>query len=231
MVLYKQYLHIRCVSETVHGNFIPKVNRSIHYLIAPYPGPFILIPPQKRKEKKNVILFAHRFIPPKNPILFAEVILELFNEKLLGDWIVKMRGNGALESEIRTILRPLIDRGQAFVGYNNELIEDQKTAKIFVSIIETGNYPSNSLFESMRCGNLLVLSDRGVTKEKIGVERGIYYIENLCREEVKLGVLEAMDKANSQDFKEFSYLIEKRYEDIAEASGYLKEVDRIYNGL
>ena len=39
----------------------------------------------------------------------------------------------------------------------DNLSEELSESKIFVSIISTGNYPSNSVFEAMRNGNLLIL--------------------------------------------------------------------------
>lgn len=221
-------LNIQCVSETVYGNLLPKVKSGIKGLIAAYPGPFILIPRPEIGSKQDVILYAHRFIPPKNPILFAEAIADLKSEGLLKGWKVYIRGNGALQSDIERILRPLIVEGQVILGFTAKLIEESKIAKVFVSIIETGNYPSNSLFESMRCGNLLVLSDRGVTKEKIGTGKGIHYLDDLTKKDLKESLLKAMLEAKSENFEDYSESVENQYEQIALSSGYLETVNRIY---
>lgn len=221
-------LHINCVSETVKSNLLPEVRREHHGIIQAYSGPFMVIPRESNVSKQNVILFAHRFIPPKNPLIFAEAIRELFDEGRLKKWTVLIRGNGSLEPKIREILKPVIDAESVKIGYTNSLIEESKIAKIFVSIISTGNYPSQSLFESMRYGAVLILSDRGVTKEKLGEGEGIFYVKDISKDEVKSSLNKAIRIGESDSFTTYSENIEQTYDDMVAQNGYLNDVFEIY---
>lgn len=225
----KSRLYINCVSDTVKSNLLPQVKSGFHTIIRAYSGPFMLIPKEEGFTKENVILFAHRFIPPKNPVIFAEAIKEVYIEGYLEGWTVFIRGRGSLESKIEEILQPLIDQGMVKLGYTNSLIEESKISKIFVSIISTGNYPSQSLFESMRYGSLLVLSDRGVTKEKIGEAEGIHYVNDISITEVKGAIIKAIVGAKKENYIEQSMDIEKIYEGMVAQNGYINDVLEIYS--
>ena len=161
-------------------------------------------------------------------MLFAEAIRELFDEGRLKEWTVLIRGNGSLEPKIREILKPVIDAGGVKIGYTNSLIEESKIAKIFVSIISTGNYPSQSLFESMRYGTLLILSDTGVTKEKLGEGEGIFYVKDISKDEVKSSLTKAIRIGGSDSFTIYSENIEQTYDDMVAQNGYLNDVLEIY---
>lgn len=224
-------LFVKCVSDTVYNNLKPNVRAYILKYISAYPGPFIIIPKEKAVQKENIILFAHRFIPPKNPLLFAQAIVEMYNENKLHGWKIHIRGNGSLEPEIRKELNGLLKSNIVEIGYSTDLINESKKSKIFVSIIETGNYPSQSLFECMRYGSILVLSNRGVTKEKIGNNEAIHYVEDLSVSEIKNSLLKAITQADSNSFEQLSKSIEGRYEDIASNSGYLETVKGIYQNV
>lgn len=221
-------LFVKCVSETVYHNLIPNTRPHIEQIISPHKGPFIIIPKDDEVIKENIVLFAHRFIQPKNPLLFARAINELHQENKLEGWKVYIRGNGSLEQKIRQELKDLLLADIVKIGYTTNLIDEAKRAKIFVSIIETGNYPSQSLFESMRYGNILVLSNRGVTREKIGNNEAIHYVEDLSVSEIKNSLFKAIMQADSSGFEQLSKSIEGRYEEIASNSGYLETVKGIY---
>lgn len=221
-------LFVKCVSDTVFQNLIPYVRPCILNNTSAYPGPFIIIPKEKAVQKENIILFAHRFIPPKNPLLFAQAIVEMHDENKLNGWKIHIRGNGSLEPEIRKKMKGLLKSNVVEIGYSTDLINESKKSKIFVSIIETGNYPSQSLFECMRYGSILVLSNRGVTKEKIGNNEAIHYVEDLSVSEIKNSLFKAIMQADSSGFEQLSKSIEVRYEEIASNSGYLETVNGIY---
>jgi len=83
----------------------------------------------------------------------------------------------------------------------------------------------------MRYGSILVLSNRGVTKEKIGNNEAIHYVEDLSVGEIKNSLLKAITQADSNSFEQLSKSIEGRYEDIASNSGYLETVNGIYQNV
>jgi hypothetical protein len=60
-------------------------------------------------------------------------------------------------------------------------------SKIYVSIISTGNYPSQSAFEAYALGNILLLSDRGNTREKF--THPAFHFVDLDLASVKAGLL------------------------------------------
>lgn len=224
----KSNLNIQCVSETVLSNLMPRVDRNIQNIIGAYSGPFILIPRPNVVVKKNVIVFAHRFIAPKNPVLFAEIISEMCDEGLLVEWEIYIRGRGGQQAKMEQILNRQIESGQVSIGFTGKLIEELNKSKIFVSIIETGNYPSNSLFEAMRTGNIVVLSDKGITKEKIGSGKGVYYLRELSHSELKKALVSATRVAASENYMEYSNSVESMYQSIALNSGYVAEVNEMY---
>lgn len=132
------------------------------------------------KIKEKLIVFAHRFVPRKNGRLFAKVVRQFLDCN--PEWRVTFRGEGPEEKEIRKILRTHIASGRAEVGYIANLSGELRRSRIFVSIIEHDNYPSQSVLEAMICGNALLLSDRGCTREKFFDGNGV--MTNLDEESV-----------------------------------------------
>lgn len=121
--------------------------------------------------KEKIIVFAHRLIPRKNAVLFARVVNRFIDA--FPDWRVVIRGEGPDEQKIRVILDTHVKAGRAEVGYITDLSQELRRSRIFVSIIEQDNYPSQSVLEAMVHGNALLLSDRGHTREKFYDENGI----------------------------------------------------------
>jgi glycosyltransferase involved in cell wall biosynthesis len=57
-----------------------------------------------------------------------------------------------------------------FVSYPQEYF---KKSKIFVSIQQSNNYPSQSLLEAMACGNAIIASDVGETRKLVDDKVGL----------------------------------------------------------
>jgi glycosyltransferase involved in cell wall biosynthesis len=110
-------------------------------------------------EKENIIVYGSRFLPRKNPVLFALVVNEILIK--YNDWKVFVMGNGDLEDQVTNILRVHIAEGRAVVGRVVDLFELLKKSKIYVSIIEPDNYPSQSILEAMNAYNSLLISNNG----------------------------------------------------------------------
>lgn len=150
------------------------VNETVHALVVPHvpKGPVLQPPitffdlsrfPQSLPfaERRNEIVFAHRFLPRKNGLLFARVAARFLDET--PGWTVKILGRGKDDQAIRTVLACHIESGRAFVGYKSPIFDDLATAKIFVSVITPNNYPSQSVLEALAFGNALLLSDTGTS--------------------------------------------------------------------
>jgi hypothetical protein len=63
-----------------------------------------------------------------------------------------------MEDELKQTVK---ECNRIFVGYQPNIYDSLCKSKIFVSIIERDNYPSQSILEAMACQNALILSDRG----------------------------------------------------------------------
>jgi glycosyltransferase involved in cell wall biosynthesis len=178
---------LHAVSQSVYNSLISALpHRNI--ICAPIPFPSINIqemPPPLMYEKRNVIIFAHRFIQRKNGVVFAKSVKRFLEHNV--HWRVCFRGAGPQESIIREILKKEIITGKVDVGFVSDLSHELKRSKIFVSVIEPDNYPSQSVIEAMAYGNALLLSDCGQTKDKFHGSNGVLVqpdetsiLEGLC---------------------------------------------------
>jgi hypothetical protein len=211
---------IRSVSERVHKNLTSGLNedwfkkRDID--ISYYSGPFI----ESKKsldnsEKERVIIFPHRFVGPKNGVLFSKVIKELLQQRKLEGWRILFRGIGSDETEIKQNLAPWIDSGQVEVGYSHNLYVDFQKSLIAVSLITTGSYPSQSLFEAMQAGCMLLISDSGNSRKEFS--HPDIQFTGLDTESIKRNLLHLVNKDRSEfqkiekSMKEyFNWFIENR---------------------
>ena len=82
-------------------------------------------------------------------------------------------------------------------------------SKIYVSIISTGNYPSQSAFEAYARGNILLLSDRGNTREKF--THPAFQFVDLDVGRLKNGILACTRLAEGQEFDAVSAGIHSHY--------------------
>lgn len=164
---------LHAVSESVHRRIEDRLpNRRV--MLAPLPFPNM--DPEKSPlpdmaAKDNLIVFAHRLLPRKNGVVFARVVRRFLVDH--PDWRVTIRGEGPDEAQIRQILDAEISSGQVKLGFSADLRSELYRARIFVSIIQPDNYPSQSVMEAMVCGAALLLSDQGRTREKFFEGNGL----------------------------------------------------------
>lgn len=121
------------------------------------------------------IVFAGRLIPEKNPILLLQAlaILNFQSPEILNGWEVLILGKGPLESVIKNMLTSKgLQRlvSVKAVGCIEELL---RCSRIFVSLQETENYPSQSLLEAMAAGNAVIATNVGETKRLVTEQTGI----------------------------------------------------------
>lgn len=121
--------------------------------------------------KENIVLYGHRLIDRKNPVIFAEAAKRFLAQR--PNWRVLIRGSGPLKPRVLEILSHEIKTGRAEFGYSANLVDDLWRSRIFASIIEPDNYPSQSVLEAMWCRNALLLSDRGSTRSRFFNNNGI----------------------------------------------------------
>ena len=107
--------------------------------------------------KRDEVIFAHRFIPRKNAALFARVARRFVEFR--PDWTVRIIGWGDCEDEVRAAITGAGDRIELLT--TNNVPSFLAHSKVFVSLIQPDNYPSQSVMEAMAAGNALCLSDTG----------------------------------------------------------------------
>jgi glycosyltransferase involved in cell wall biosynthesis len=109
--------------------------------------------------KENIVVSASRFLERKNVVLFAKGLKRALPR--MPGWTGAILGKGPTEDEIRAILADEIAAGQVHVGYDPKIMQTLARSKIYASVIEPDNYPSQSILEAMQCGNALLLSNTG----------------------------------------------------------------------
>ncbi|MCC5926549.1 MAG: glycosyltransferase [Bacteroidetes bacterium] len=153
----------------------------------------------KEENKENVIIFGHQLKKEKNAILFADAISDLYSENKLKSWRILILGDGPLRKQLESILSIPIKSRVVEIRESNNFVEELNKAKIFVSLIITGNYPSQSVAEAIESKCLLILSDTGLSREKYG-ESGICYT-TLEKSDIKKKILHLIDLSETDLYK------------------------------
>ncbi|MBD2394962.1 glycosyltransferase [Cyanobacterium aponinum FACHB-4101] len=178
-------------------------------------------------KKENTIIFAHRLIARKNGVLFARVIREFFRNNKRKDWIVKIYGKGPELSRINEILKEEIYSGKVVVGYKTQILPELERSKIFVSLIEPDNYPSQSVLEAMYTGNALLLSNTGFTKSKFFNDNGLLCEVNF--DDVLSKLILLVENENNLDIfgRKSIQILEKSYQ----KSIYINYIKELYKSI
>ncbi len=186
------------------------------------PGPFF----QPRQStlpaggKSDTIIFAHRFIRRKNALLFAEAASRFV--QLRPGWRVRILGVGELDAEIRDAVVGMEDRIE--VGFDPNLPDALASSRIFVSLIEPDNYPSQSVMEAMAAGNALLLSDTGDSAERFMQGNGMLTGLDVDQVLETLLVLTADDQALKAMGEQSRALAQQRFN----ADHYLDHLIEVY---
>jgi len=124
--------------------------------------------------KENNVVFLSRLWPNKNPLLFLESV-KLFNEKYSDLSGIKyfIIGEGGLEKEIINYISKNNLSNVRFEGKTYEPWLYLRKSKVFISIQQVNNYPSQSLIEAMACENAIIASDVGETRLLVTDKEGI----------------------------------------------------------
>jgi glycosyltransferase involved in cell wall biosynthesis len=172
--------------------------------------------------KENLVVFAHRLIARKNPVIFAKAAVRFLAAR--PGWRVAIRGSGELEGEVRSILSDALSTGRASLGYEPNLMDELHRSRIFVSIESEDNYSNQSVLEAMWCRNALVLSDRGRTRARYFAENGL-----LCEpeEDSVLSALLTLAEDPGQ-LEKFGANARRHVEAAFPSDAYLDELERVY---
>ncbi len=139
--------------------------------------------------KNNSVVFMCRLVSIKNPILFLQAIKLLRVRKQDSQKIqFYILGEGPLESEIIDFIQKNNLRNVHSEGIIYEPWKYLRKSKVFISIMEYENYPSQSLLEAMACENAIIASDVGETRRLVTENEGI--LVNLNAEEIANAIYE-----------------------------------------
>lgn len=131
-------------------------------------------------QKKNIVCFVGRLIHEKNPLLFCEAILRLKKDYpgIALRWKFLILGKGKLENSLKKFIRlnSLEDVVQIINVFSTH--EYLRKSKIFISLQEPTNYPSQALLEAMATENAIIATEDEDTKLLIDSENGILIQKN-----------------------------------------------------
>ena len=231
--VYRNFNYFRCVSESVEKRVLANNNDNqlvpndrIYKASLPY-----FIPPNRilpLNVKENHIVFASRFIERKNPVLFASVVKEFL--KLRKGWIIYILGKGSLDYKLKEILSKEIETKTVYIGYTENLYEVLAKSKIYVSLISTDNYPSQSILEAMYMKNAIVASNTGSTHRL--VKDGINgMLVELNKEAILEKLMYITEPANSQKLAVMGEESYSLLEDEFDNNKYIQELLDFYDKL
>jgi len=148
---------------------------------SPCSFPYILalgqtVQPAPAERRKNLILYAGSFAPHKNPVMAVDAFAGLLERRPpeSSDLELLLFGRGELESNLRRRAEEINESvGREAVRFlpEAELFAHLAIARIFLSLQEPDNYPSQSLMEAMLYENCVVATDVGQTR-RIVPEQG-----------------------------------------------------------
>lgn len=152
--------------------------------------------PRESDEKENLILFAGRLITIKHPELLAQAIVlcqDIMREKRYRCMIC---GEGELSETIKDILKSGHCEDLMSLPGNINTDDIMASVKIFCSLQEVNNYPSQSLLEALACGCYCIATDEGDTSLIVKKEFG--KLIGFSAEQLKDALIEAMDFSNEK---------------------------------
>jgi glycosyltransferase involved in cell wall biosynthesis len=133
------------------------------------------------KTKTNDIVFCGSFINQKNPILALQAFEAYLYANKNSDARLIFIGKGELLEQMKVIadkINTSLNRNAVvFENYNN-LLSILATSKIFLSLQDFDNYPSQSIMEAMLFENYIISLNNGDTKKLVKEELGNVVIEN-----------------------------------------------------
>ena len=143
--------------------------------------------------KDNAIVFLARMNSTKNPILFLESLLVLSNRfpdfSTMKFYLI---GDGTEKSNIKKFIQENNFKNVHFMGSISTPWEYLQKSKIFISIQQKENYPSQSLLEAMACENAIIASDVGETRLLVTENEGI--LVKLDAEEIADAIIKLIER-------------------------------------
>ncbi|MFC4557932.1 glycosyltransferase family 4 protein [Virgibacillus kekensis] len=149
---------------------------------------------QPSDNKNKVIVFASRLIAQKNPVLAIKSINECRTIIRANNYKVIFAGGGPLYSNLEEYIKNHNLEDIVKMTGNVDLSNILPKSRIFLSLQEMENYPSQSLLEAISSGNYIIASDVGDTKRIIDENFGM--LTNLKLAELVDRLVEAIKFTN-----------------------------------
>lgn len=122
-------------------------------------------------QKNDWVVFAGRFIPEKNPLLFLRAIPRVLSVFPRASFF--LLGEGPLQKELERETDRLGLQGKVRAEFLPDVGPILSRSKVFASLQKHNNYPSQSLLEAMACENAVVATNRGETGRLVTQDVGI----------------------------------------------------------
>lgn len=183
----------------------------------PYMMEFNNIPEEKffNSRRRNLVVFCGSFVQQKNPLLAIEGFEKFMIEDghVFPDTELWMFGKGDMHDMVTKRVKQANEKlgGDAIkILPDTQLIECLSEAKIFLSLQDYDNYPSQSIMEAMLFCNSILSIDNGDTRRLVKEENNNVLVKQKDPQEIARGIkllLEdwKLNKANREwIIKEFS---------------------------
>jgi len=123
--------------------------------------------------KENSVVFSGRLVELKNPMLFLNAV-KLFNSEYAhsSEITFHVLGTGPMETGMKRFAKENNLTNLMFEGKVSNPETFLSRSKVFVSIQQTENYPSQALIEAMACENAVIASDVGETRKLVTESEG-----------------------------------------------------------
>jgi len=124
-------------------------------------------------EKKNTIVFAGRLEAFKNPRLFVDAAALAADVLRDHGWTCQLFGDGELRTDIETRITQQGLGDLVAIDRVADLSRFLARSRVFASLQQTENYPSQVLLEAMASGNAIIATDVGDTRRLVDEEVGL----------------------------------------------------------
>ncbi|MGD1822476.1 MAG: glycosyltransferase [Pleomorphochaeta sp.] len=183
----KNALYIDCLSPQIKKDLLnlPFINDVNKLLVTP--NSFINYNNfSPVSEKENIITFCSRIEKLKNPELLIDSIALIKSQ--LRDYKIYIIGDGNMFGHIQEcIKKKSLSNIVYLTGGLATPYKYISKSKIFISLQQNNNYPSQSLLEAMACENAIIASDVGETRMLVTEDEGI--LVNLDKQSVADAIL------------------------------------------
>ncbi len=162
--LLREGFHIDCLSEDLRAKTLSLGLAAPEHVHAS-PCSFIDYGATAVGSKREQLTFVSRLEPRKG----LDILLEALPRIMEGHprLTVKILGQGSLEGQVRKRVADLGLEQRVEAGFSHEPLAELAASPVFFSLQQRENYPSQSLLEAMACGNAVIATDVGLTRQLV----------------------------------------------------------------